>query len=856
MARVRFRLQPRAAICKFAARFAVVRGAVIMSSVVRDARWPFVVVVGLLVGLGLFAPQQWRNRVRPITAPSTARTLAFVVPPAPSINEAEVDFRMEVLADSTAPAPWAITPSVDAETDGAADDSYVAAPALATTAMHDAAAPVAPEPSETPAHDAPAQAIPEPTVAVATEAIAPPTESAAQPAVTGLRSDVQAEVASLPSKRDSVADLTPGDLLKPQSTSDVPVPLASDEPHDPWAGATWPMPRDVIDQLHDLAQQEPTRPWAGELSCVLDELRNADRLSAAAFAATSGHLRRLLVQSESLELAARDPKIASQIARVRFALDRRHDGWIALHALQCAANNERVAAGNSGGSTGASRDPSPISLETKGRRELLAEQAAALLADVEAYESSFAPEASRQMIAAVDSLAQAEDPVARKLAAHVASHYRNANFRVAVSSILANRFLPQPTETGGEIDDFVAGVPVHGRQRTRTRLFLRLLPDERNIRIGLEAHGEVDSDTAAESGPATLYTTGETRFLARKLMVLDNRRWRVFPATADARSDSELTGVRTDFDPLPIVNSIVHSIVRNKHAEKRQAAELEVADRVSTQARGQLDGEADPKLSQIADQATARFVEPLTRLGLQPTPIALATTDQRLIFRYRLAGAEQLGGHTPRPRAPGDSWLSMQVHESSVNNALDNLALGGRKLELGELYELVTTKLGRADLKLPDDAPASVFVTFAAERPISVRFVDQQAYVTLKFDRIDAQKQTWRHLTVIAIYEPEAAGLDAKFVRNEPIRLSGKNLTTRSSIVLRGVFSKMFTCNRELHLLPDALLNDKRLADLTVRQLVVHDGWLGLAIAPPLPAGAADVPDAESARANEKAVTK
>jgi hypothetical protein len=429
-------------------------------------------------------------------------------------------------------------------------------------------------------------------------------------------------------------------------------------------------------------------------------------------------------------------------------------------------------------------------------------------------------------------------------------NYRNANVRVAAHGDLLNRFLPQPAESAGDVDEFVAGVPVHGTQRTRTRLLLRLLPDDRQIRLGLEAHGEVDSDTAATSGPATVFTTGDTRFLARKLLLFDEHRWRLFPAIAAARNDSSLAGVRTDFDPFPILNSLVHSVVRSKHEERRWSAEREVENRVSQQAQVQLDSEADPKFSQLTSKATQALVEPLERLALEPTPIALATTDERVIFRYRLAGAEQLGGHTPRPRAPADSLLSVQLHESSINNALTNLDLAANTFELRSLYESVAARLGRPDIKVPDDVPEGVQVTFAAENPLQVRLADNAAEVTLRIDRLEAERQTWRDLTVIATYEPEANGLDAVFARNVAIRLSGKNLTTRSNIVLRGVFSKMFTRNKQVHLLPERVLADARLADLAVNQLVVHDGWVGLAIGPRRvgPAAQADASaDSESA---------
>ena len=48
--------------------------------------------------------------------------------------------------------------------------------------------------------------------------------------------------------------------------------------------------------------------------------------------------------------------------------------------------------------------------------------------------------------------------------------------------------------------------------------------------------------------------------------------------------------------------------------------------------------------------------------------------------RLRLASDHQLSGHTPRPRAMAGSLASLQVHESLLNNVLEQLRLEGRTM--------------------------------------------------------------------------------------------------------------------------------------------------------------------------------
>jgi len=87
--------------------------------------------------------------------------------------------------------------------------------------------------------------------------------------------------------------------------------------------------------------------------------------------------------------------------------------------------------------------------------------------------------------------------------------------------------------------------------------------------------------------------------------------------------------------------------------------------------------------------------------------------------KNRLAARDELSAHKPRPQAPGDSMLSVQIHESALNNVLDQLHLHDRRLELTELYKEVAGRfaLGRK-VEPPEDLPENVFVTFAEEDPV------------------------------------------------------------------------------------------------------------------------------------------
>jgi hypothetical protein len=505
---------------------------------------------------------------------------------------------------------------------------------------------------------------------------------------------------------------------------------------------------------------------------------------------------------------------------VCYAALRRLDVWRLVHATAAPPRvGPRVAMLDRGQPVVDATDLEPV-------------DPAVLLSNLEQYEQLRRSSLARVVANHRRRIAAQHDEPSRKLAAHLETHYRNANVRVALDGRLLNRLVPQPAPIEGEVDDVVTGVPVQGWQRTATRMHVRLLPDRTRIRLGLEAHGDVSSETSATSGPATIYNDGQTRYLARKLLVLDGRRLHAWPAVSEADNETVLSGIRTNFDPIPLVGPIVQSIARSQHDSRRDQARWEVESKVSDRSREELDRRAAPGIERLQQQLDERVLVPLTKLSLDPTAIGLSTTEDRIIARYRLAGPDQLGAHTARPRAPGDSLFSVQVHETAVNNALANLQLDGHTFELRKLYEAVAARMGRAELKVPEDVPEGVMVTFADRDAVQLRFDQGKVEVRLKIAEIVAQRKHWRNLTVLADYEPKSQGLDAQFAREQPIRLSGAKLSTKSSVALRAIFSRMFTRNRTVHLVPEAAMNDPRLADLCVNQLVVEDGWIGLSLGP------------------------
>jgi hypothetical protein len=234
----------------------------------------------------------------------------------------------------------------------------------------------------------------------------------------------------------------------------------------------------------------------------------------------------------------------------------------------------------------------------------------------------------------------------------------------------------------------------------------------------------------------------------------------------------------------------------------------------------------------MADQIREKLWRPLVTLGLEPTPVALETTEDVASVRLRLAATTQLAAHTPRPRAPADALVSFQVHETVANNALGQFGFAGQRLELPELARLVCERLG-IDPYVPDDLPEGVAVTFARDEPLRLECRDGLVRVRVALEAFECGRRNWYDIVAKVAYRPVAKGAQVWLEREGPVQISGPGHQGRMEIGLRTVFGKIFAQSRPIPLVPEKVIENPRLASLRAVQSVATDGWLAIALAEP-----------------------
>jgi len=452
-------------------------------------------------------------------------------------------------------------------------------------------------------------------------------------------------------------------------------------------------------------------------------------------------------------------------------------------------------------------------------------------------------EHARELAAVYDRLRWSSSKDICELAETINTYYRNANVRVALSAELVNRMLPKAQQMYEPVNDTIQEARVWGESLTTTKLRLVLVPDPVRWNIGLEANGEVASNTTSAKGPARFRQDSISQFRARKRVTVDRRGIRLQNAEAAASANNNLNDYATEFDGIPLFGSLARAIARNQYESTQPAARQEVEGKIVWRASSELDRQVAARLERTKRDLQTRLLDPLVKLDLEPTAVDMETTAERLIARFRVAGRDQISAHTPRPQAPGDSILSVQIHETALNNVLEHLNLHGKRIELRELYKDMATRFSQEKVQVPDDLPENVYVTFANEDPVRVDCRDGRVRLQIRLKELvqEGTDNRWTNFTVRGYYEPNADQRDANLVRAEgvPIELIGNRLRVGDRITLSGIFGKVLSRNRKLNLINKQIAQAPELFDQQVTQFVIHDGWIGVALGPQAPGRAA-----------------
>jgi hypothetical protein len=456
---------------------------------------------------------------------------------------------------------------------------------------------------------------------------------------------------------------------------------------------------------------------------------------------------------------------------------------------------------------------------------------ASLMYQIERQESDAIDLAAIDIASAFQTLRFAENATAVEVADAIDTYYRNANVRLALSQPMLQRILPTVDPMSVPVRTRVFGSRVRGMSRIESDLTVELTPSPDRWALQLKATGNVRTQSTGFNGPVAVRTSGNSDFVAATPIEVTPTGIQSGDPKVDVRGKTNLRGIHTDYDGWPLIGSLVRSMASSRYESLAPRSNRIASRKIETQVATEIDTQVDDRLGLATKQLSEMVLGPLGKLRLDPKVTDMQTTDQRLLARYRLAGDWQLGAFTARPRAPRTSLMSVQVHQSALNNTLEQLVPREEPMAIHEMIKNAAATFGQTDVTIPDDIPEDVTIQFAKTRPITVEIEDGQLWVTLRVVRLNRGDRTeLTRFIVRAVYTPQINGLEASLVRDGHLRISGPGMSMRQRLPVRAIFNKVLSPNRPLLLTLPQLIEHPATEGLAVSQLELRSGWIGMAI--------------------------
>ena len=360
------------------------------------------------------------------------------------------------------------------------------------------------------------------------------------------------------------------------------------------------------------------------------------------------------------------------------------------------------------------------------------------------------------------------------------------------------------------------------------QLRIALIPNPSEISLAIESAGHVTSDTVAKRSGFTFQNHGMANF--RVFQKLAFSRTDVTSEAPQATSSvrQKLVGLRGSYDRVPLLGWLSRNIAKKKANETTPEANALTRNRVETGAKQRVESEVNQIVAQFRRGLHQHVLSRLIAMDLEPETVQLSTSQNRIVGRYRIAGRDQMAAWQPRPIDFESDLLTVQLHQSAINNLLDRFAIGGEEFDVTSFAQHIEKVTGIPAQNSTRDANASF--TFKKYDPIRVDFTDGIASVTFSFKRFQIGKgRAWKNVEIKANFQPTYSGTQIVLERDNLFEVTSKSdLRLADQIAIRGAFTVILQSQYSLDLLPSVVREKVPSLALGIGQLSLAKGWCGV----------------------------
>ena len=386
------------------------------------------------------------------------------------------------------------------------------------------------------------------------------------------------------------------------------------------------------------------------------------------------------------------------------------------------------------------------------------------------------------------------DPRVARLAELTRVACSGVNVRLQVAKDFVGAAFAQEIEEALDIDEVILGTKVVGSGKLSGVSSAELVPSQNRATIRVIADAVMDTQTDGSQRMVTLknHTTGTLRGEKQILFSADGIT--STPAKARANLDAKLSDVNIN------AGRIVRLVARNQIDTRREDSLAEATRRAERRMNVRMDELMDPNIAKL-NEKYQKIREAANKTGLFPRIWNLASTSQQIDWSILLGNRYQPSAPIPAPVVSPTNGLTVQVHQSSLNNMLAIL-LTGRFIDeerfadrMLEFFDETPEFLKRKS----DETPARV--SFDGTVPVDVLFIDNKIRVVVRLNNIQVLDNAGRSFTITVEYkirsekrdgrniivfeQTEAEALPVGFRPDSGVSLSAAQTVIRSYLMRR-----------------------------------------------------------------------
>jgi hypothetical protein len=431
------------------------------------------------------------------------------------------------------------------------------------------------------------------------------------------------------------------------------------------------------------------------------------------------------------------------------------------------------------------------------------------------------------------------------LVAVIRDRYLHPNVWLHISARMIARVPTEPVDTTQPVNDCILGTTICGVAHTCGKATLGLCDSPDHIDLVATLVGQINSRTTGYKKPVQIQSRSTTPFHAVKRAEISDEAFTSRGAVAHADTHTTILSI------VKVGKQFLHRLIV-KIAWKRVRQQKGQAEAIASRhAEKAIEVRFDERLDTNLDNAREKYEkirDTLKQLQLFPNALRFSSTTAMARIAATFAKPHQLGAPGPPPAFSPANDVTVQIHESALNNAMPKILFDVKISQnsddaapqlSGQVPKLIRDQLAKAwegESAQESETPWSMDLDTAS--PATLHFGDGKLILRVRASHIKVGERDYSNWDILGTYSVTSDGAQVLLSREGEVDalpagydpVDPRPLTAEEAGVRQELTKDMNSRVVAGDLLPPEfqipLVDFPDLGALQIKEIIVGGGWL------------------------------